>query len=327
MVSSGGCHSWIAYVVGGANHRCAHLVVAHRESARRIETPSLGCAWRAVARGTLGSEGVHRYAAYDRMRRHRTGVTTLWVSCDKRPRWARQFSTALVDTNDLVIDTVLQDRALSGVRPTMARPATIDLFAARWAEGRLTPVQDSEELQLEIYGDLSDTQCFQLDHCVDTYIEGVRAENERARERIQRATEERRQADALAKQARLPVENAMAASLVAFQEWFCAQTRWKCRFGRSADRDPVFATYERAWSEDHGVLILIGAFSPKYVFALAEPHQASSKLDVRVAAWTTGLDPLVDTTGFRVVYTPASVLNLADIPRDRLKPYRPKRRW
>ena len=75
-----------------------------------------------------------------------------------------------------------------------------------------------------------------------------------------------------------------------------------------------------------GVAVLIGGFDPQYVFALAEPHRASPNLDRRVAAWTTGLDPEVDTSGFDIVYTPGSVLGLADIPRSQMKPYRPRRR-
>ena len=267
-------------------------------------------------------------AAHDRMRRHRAaGVTTLWAVTAKRPRWAAQFSTVLLDANDFVVDTVLQDRAQLGVRPTVASAATIDLFAARWAQGRLTPVQDNEDLQLEFFGYPSDTQYFQLDHCVDTYVARVRSENELERDRIERAAAQRLQADALAKKARLPVQNAMAASLSAFREWYCAQTRWKCWFGALAKRDPVSAAHDVQWCEEIGVVLLIGAFDPRYVFAVAEPHRASQKLDPRVAAWTTGLDSAVDTTGFRVVYTPDSVLDLADIPRSQLKPYQPKRRW
>ena len=119
----------------------------------------------------------------------------------------------------------------------------------------------------------------------------------------------------------------MAESLAAFREWFNAQTQWKCWFGTRTYRDPYSAAHVAEWSPEVGVSVLIGAFDPRYAFALAEPHRASPKLDKRVAAWITGLDPEVDTSGFTIVYTPDSVLELANIPRDRLKPYRPGRRY
>jgi NOL1/NOP2/fmu family ribosome biogenesis protein len=65
---------------------------------------------------------------------------------------------------------------------------------------------------------------------------------------------------------------------------------------------------------------------PQYVFARVEPHGVSPNKDPRVAAWTTGADPDVDTSGFAVVYTPENVLGLADIPRSQMKPYYPRRR-
>lgn len=259
-------------------------------------------------------------AAQDRMRRHRAaGVTTLWVFSEKRPRWATQFSTVLLDFDDLVVDTVLLASAQRGARPAPARAATVDLLATRWAQGRLTSVEDPEKLWPQYPGEPRVNQYFQLDRCADNHFRRSRAK----REHYERTAAGRRHAAALAKKARLPAENAMAESLAAFQEWFNAQTRWKCWFGSRTTRDPFTAARITEWSAEVGVVVLIGAFDPQYVFALAEPHQASPKLDRRVSAWTTGLDPEVDTSGFGVVYTPDSVLGLANIPRDRLKPYRP----
>lgn len=262
-------------------------------------------------------------AAQDRMRRHReAGVTTLWVLSEKRPRWATQFSTVLLDADDFVVDTVLLAGAQRDARPAPARAATVHLLATRWAEGSLSPVEDPEHLWPQYPGEPRVTQYFQLDRCADNHFRRARAE----RERYEKSAAGRRHGAALAKQARLPVENAMAESLAAFQAWFNAQTKWKCWFGSRTVRDPFFATHVTEWSPAFGVVVLIGAFDPRYVFALAEPHRASPKLDRRVAAWTTGLDPEVDTSGFSVVYTPDSVLGLADTPHDRLKPYRPRSR-
>ena len=262
-------------------------------------------------------------AAQDRMRRHReAGVTTLWVLSEKRPRWATQFSTVLLNADDLVVDTVLLAGAQRVARPTPAQAATVHLLATRWAEGRLTAVEDPEQLWPDYLGDHRGTQYFQLDRCVDDHFGHVRAE----RERHERSAEAQRCAAALAKRARLPAENVMAESLAAFQTWFNAQTKWKCWFGSRPTRDPLVAAHGAEWSLERGIVILIGAFDPRYVFALAEPHQASPKLDQRVAAWTTDRDPDVDTSGFAIVHTPDSVLGLADIPHDRLKPYRPRSR-
>jgi len=117
----------------------------------------------------------------------------------------------------------------------------------------------------------------------------------------------------------------MAESLTAFREWFNAQTKWKCWFGTRTYRDPFSAAHVAEWSLEVGITVIIGAFDPRYVFAVAEPHQASPKLDKRVAAWTTGRDSQVDTSGFATVYTPDCVLELANIPRDGLKPYGTRR--
>jgi hypothetical protein len=242
------------------------------------------------------------------------------VLSEKRPRWATQFSTVLVDADDLVVDTVLLACAQRGVRPAPARAAAVDLLATRWTQGRLTTVEDPDKLWPQYPGVPHVTQYFQLDRCADNYF--LRALVER--ERYERSAEGLRQAAAIAKQARLPAENAMAASLSAFKKWFEAQTKWKCWFGRRTEREPRFAAHATEWSPEAGVAVLIGGFDPQYVFALAEPHRASPKLDRRVAAWTTGLDPDVDTSGFAIVYTPDSVLGLADIPRSQLKPYRPR---
>jgi hypothetical protein len=267
-------------------------------------------------------------AAQDRMRRHQAaGVTTLWVLSERRPQWATKFATVLLDTDDFVVDTVLTPRLAGTATPALASAAPVELLAARWTQGRLTPLQDPEQLWPEYFGGPRDTPYFQLDHCIDSYVRRARAENERERERYEKAASDRREAAALAKEARLPVEWAMAESLSAFQEWFNAQTRWKCWFGTKAKRDPFSAAHDIEWSEDAGVVVLIGAFDPRYVFALAEPHRSSPKLDRRVAAWTLGLDPKVDTSGFRAAYTPDSVLDLADIPHSQLKPYQPRRRW
>ena len=165
----------------------------------------------------------------DRMRRHRAaGVTTLWVLSERRPRWATEFSTVLVDANDLVVDTVLLASDQRGERPTPSRAATIDLLATRWAQGRLTPVIDPEKLWTEYPHEPRVTQYFQLDQCADKHFRLALAE----RERYERSAEGLRQAAAIAKHARLPMENAMAASLSAFKEWFEAQTKWKCWFGK-----------------------------------------------------------------------------------------------
>jgi hypothetical protein len=263
-------------------------------------------------------------AVNDRMRRHRAAdVTTLWVLSEKRPQWATKFSTVLLDTNDLVVDTVMLASAQQNTRPAPARNATVDLLATRWAEGRLTPVEDLEKLWPQYQSEAPVTQYFQLDHCIESHFKRARAD----REHHERSAEGLRQAAALAKQARLPAEDAMAASLAAFKEWFEAQTGWKCWFGRRNERDPYFAAHATEWSQERGVTVLIGAFDPKYVFALVEPHQASPTLDCRVAAWTTGVDPDADTSGFAIVYAPDSVLGMADIPRSQLKPYQPRRRW
>ena len=151
-------------------------------------------------------------AAQDRMRRHRAaGVTTLWVLSENRPRWATQFSTVLLDANDFVVDTVLMAGAQRGDRPTSAGAATVDLLAMRWTEGRLTAVEDPEQIWPEHLVEHRGTQYFQLDRCVDNHFDHVRAE----RELHERSAESLRNAAALAKQARLPAENAMVESLTA----------------------------------------------------------------------------------------------------------------
>ena len=311
----------------------ALLAAAFRQVGWQADLEVAGDDWRAdvLVCGPQGQRvavevqlaGLTPDAAQDRMRRHRAaGVTTLWVLSEKRPRWSTQFSTVLLDADDLVVDTVLLAGAQRDVRPAPARSATVHLLARRWAEGRLTAVEDPEQLLPQYLGDHPGTQYFQLDRCVDDHFGHVRAE----RERRERSAEAQRHAAALAKRSRLPAENAMAESLTAFQEWFDAQTNWKCWFGTQTHRDPFTAAHVAEWPLERGIVILIGAFDPRYVFALAEPHQASPKLDQRVAAWTTDRDPNVDTSGFAIVHTPDSVLGLAGIPHDRLRPYRPRSR-
>lgn len=309
------------------------FAAAFRHAGWRADLEVAGDDWRAdvLVRGYQGQRVAVEVqlatltldAAQDRMRRHRAaGVTTLWVLTEKRPRWATQFSTVLLDANDLVVDSVLLAGAQRDARPSPAGPATVELLATRWAEGRLSTVEDSENLWPSHPGSPGATQYFQLDLCADNHLLRIRAE----RERYEQSAAGRRHAAAVAKQARLPAENVMAESLAAFQAWFNAQTQWKCWFGTRTYRDPFSAAHVAEWTPEVGVTVLIGAFDPRYVFALAEPHRASPKLDKRVAAWTTGHDPEVDTSGFAIVYTPASVLEFANIPRDRLKPYRPGRR-
>jgi hypothetical protein len=310
------------------------FAAAYRRAGWQADLEVAGDDWRAdvLVRGPMGQRvavevqlaNITLDAALDRMRRHRAaGVTTLWVLTEKRPRWATQFSTLLLDANDLVVDSVLLPSTQRDDRPSAAGPATVELLTTRWTEERLTPVEDREPLWPSYPGEPHATQYFQLDHCADDHFRRARAE----RERYEQSAAGRRHAAALAKQARLPAENVMAESLAAFQEWFNAQTQWKCWFGTRTYRDPFSAAHLAEWSPEVGVSVLIGAFDPRYVFALAEPHQASPKLDKRVAAWTTGLDPEADTSGFTIVYTPGSVLELANIPRDRLKPYQPGRRY
>lgn len=87
-------------------------------------------------------------------------------------------------------------------------------------------------------------------------------------------------------------------------------------------------TKDVPWNPEVGVIMLIGFDRPSYVFARAEPHRVSLKIDRRVAVWTTRQDPTVVTTGFAAVYQPGSTLALAYIPTYQLKPYRRKSpRW
>jgi hypothetical protein len=117
----------------------------------------------------------------------------------------------------------------------------------------------------------------------------------------------------------------MAQSLREFVAWCERQTNWKCWFGRQRDRDSDRAAKEVPWDLQVGIDVLIGGLRPRFVFALAEPHRVSPKKDHRVAAWTTGNDSDVNTSRFATVYTPASVLGLADIPDDQLKPLQSRR--
>jgi hypothetical protein len=259
----------------------------------------------------------------DRMRRHRAArVTTLWVLSERRPNWAKQFATVLVDGNDFVVDTVLIGGAKSRDRPVPAGAATINRMVARWTQDRLSPIEDTEGLWLRSTYMPPVTQYFQLDGCVDDYFESQRSK----RAILAQSAASKRQAEALAAQARVPANIAMATSLAAFKSWFDAQTKWKCWFGTPGRPDPLSAAHGTPWSLELGVLVLIGGFDPQYVFAHVEPHGVSPNKDPRVAAWTTGSDPDVDTSGFAVIYTPESVLGLADIPRSQMKPYYPRRR-
>ena len=305
---------------------------AFRRAGWQADLEVAGDDWRAdvLVRGPRGQRvavevqlaALTLDAAQDRMRRHRVaGVTTLWVVTEKRPRWATQFSTVLLDADDLVVDTVLLAGPQPVARPAPAHAATVHLLATRWAEGRLSPAEDHEQLWPKFPGEPRVTQYFQLDQCADNHFRRVRTQ----RERDEKSAAGQRRAAALAKQARLPAENVMAESLTAFREWFNAQTKWKCWFGTRTYRDPFSAAHVAEWSLEVGITVIIGAFDPRYVFAVAEPHQASPKLDKRVAAWTTGRDSQVDTSGFATVYTPDCVLELANIPRDGLKPYGTRR--
>jgi hypothetical protein len=244
------------------------------------------------------------------------------ILSERRPNWAKQFSTVLVDGNDLVVDTVLLDISKSAARPVPASAATINRMVARWTQGRLTPIEDSEGLWFRSIYMPPVTQYFQLDGCVDDHFESERAR----RAVLALSAASLRQTEALAAQARVPANIAMATSLAAFKAWFDAQTKWKCWFGTPGMPDPRSAAHGTPWSLELGVLVLIGGFDPQYVFARVEPHGVSPNKDPRVAAWTTGADPDVDTSGFAVVYTPENVLGLADIPRSQMKPYYPRRR-
>ena len=88
-------------------------------------------------------------------------------------------------------------------------------------------------------------------------------------------------------QARVPVDQAMIASLHTFKGWFNAQTKWKCWLGMPGLPDSEGAVRGRPWETEQGMLILIGGLDPQFVFARAEPHGVAPNKDPRVAAWTT----------------------------------------
>lgn len=237
-------------------------------------------------------------------------------------QWATEFSTVLVDARDRVIDTVLRADS-SGARPRPAGAESVDLLVARLCERRLTPVEDPEGLWPEGVTEPGVTQYFQIDGCVDSFFLRRRHELEREAEQVA----EHHRTLAQASRDRLPINAAMAESLATFQAWFSARTLWKCWFGTSRTKEPHVAAHDVKWDPEYGISVLIGGLSPRFVFALAGPHRDSEKLDKRVAAWTTGKDPAVDTSGFSIIYTPVNVLDVAGIDLSQLKPVPPRRRW
>jgi hypothetical protein len=255
--------------------------------------------------------------AEDRAARHAaSGVRTLWVVQDVRPQWAQATATVIVDTDDQVVRSVLvatahQDVAIAGAGP-------VALFARRFAEGRLTPVDDPDGL-IAFYGEDPSRAFFQVDQCATSVIDAAR---ERRAKRDADLEDRHRQAAAAAA-ARGPGDRLMAASLKTLQEWMAQYTQWNCWFGPGRDRDADTAVL-RDWDRSTGVMVYIGWQKPNYVFGVAEPRGATPRKDPRVVAWVSGLDPAADTTGFETVYGPDTPLDLSVM--DLLKA-RSRRRW
>lgn len=252
----------------------------------------------------------------DRSRRHRTsGVETLWVVPGPRPSWARHVPSIVVDDRDFVVDSVLIAANRTEDPPQVAGPATVYRFAQRWSEDRLTPFHDSKGL----WPSNIPVVPFQIDGCADAWLPIA---GQQAAERAER-DRERALRQAILATERNRHNSVMLESLVAFQDWFRDRTRLRCCFGGGHRTDPL-AAVESRWDPAVGIVICMGLDRASWVVAMAEPHCVSPRRDPRVAAWTTGIDPLTDTTGFDLVITPDSDVDFATID---LKPVNRRRRF
>lgn len=293
---------------------------AFRAAGWRAEAEAAGPGWRADVLA-LGPEG-QRIAVEvqlasiaadevdERTGRHQaSGLSTLWVLDGRRPSWATRFATVLLDGGTDVVDSVV--RPASARALAVAAPASFELLIERVVQGRLSPVPRAATGRVVGVEDPV-MRYFQLDGCVDAHLA-----------RAQSVTRAPRTTSVAGPPGPSPAERAaMAESLSLFREWFATQTQWRCWFGARAMRDPVAAARDVRWSQEIGVAILVGGFAPRYVLALAEPRLSSPRRDRRVRAWVSGRVLGTDPTGFAVVYTPHSLLDLADIPLTELKPYR-----
>jgi hypothetical protein len=88
----------------------------------------------------------------ERTRRHSAaGLSTLWVAVDRRPDWTLGHSTVLIDESDRVADTVvvaMRERGHSAL--AVAGSASIGRFVERFAEGRITAVDDPHGVWAEL---------------------------------------------------------------------------------------------------------------------------------------------------------------------------------
>lgn len=240
----------------------------------------------------------------DRMSRHsRSGLTTMWIVERRRPYWAERFPTVVVDNEDRVIDSVLVTSATRVSVPAPAAPASLSRFVARWAEGRLTPVDDDEAWKRYLHHSV--TAYFELDGCASAFLKRYLAERAAMEARHRELAAAREVARALR-------EMPMLASLEAFAAWFSQFEQWKCWYGGGYRRD-WRAAVSGTWKTDAGVVITIGRGEPMWVLALAEPHEPSPRRDPRVAAWVSGHDPATNTAGFDLVLRPSSALDLAEL--------------
>lgn len=303
---------------------------AFRSVGWTAELEVAGPNWRAdvLATGPDGApvavevqcSGITPDAVAERTARHSSaGVFTLWIVPRPPPLWATRRTVVSVTWDNRVVDAVLT--AAADGRPQMAGPASIDRFVQRFAERRIMPTADPDDLwSWELPGRYP-LHALQLDGCVDAFLqrEGVR----RAEAQAERAASEQRRRDqqAINDAQRERDAGPMAASLHAFRRWLATRDDSKCWFGAGLTHDPE-AAVAATWDPEFGIVIVIGLIRPTWVLAVAEPRVRRSNTDPRVLAWTTGADPRTDTTRYRDTLDPSS-----PFPQGvNLKPYEAKRR-
>jgi hypothetical protein len=260
-------------------------------------------------------------AVLERTGRHgRDGVNTLWVAVGKRRLWTREVLHVCVsDDDDRIIDSVYVS-PVDGVRVPakrprlrLAEPVSVERFTLRWAHGRLTPIRESARRQLW-EAQPTTSAWVHLDSCVDLWVaEREQAEREQAeRERLKKVRRDNETAH-------------MAESLRALELW-AAQDRWRFFYGPLHLADIDDAVGNDRWDPQFGMGVYYGRAAAEYMFAVAEPRHYRSRTDRRVAAWTTGLDPASDVSGWPKVIGPASALDALGLPGINMKPLRSQRR-
>ena len=268
-----------------------------------------GPGWRADVLATAASG--QRYAVevqcapitpdevIERTRRHAaSGVQTIWAVPRYR-RWNNLVPTVVLAPNDRVIDTVLVPREPGHFG--VAAPASIQRLCERLLEGRLQPVPGEHAKVL--YGHRAISGMLQLDECADAAFAHRSAQEQRRRD-ITDAAEAGKAAQlrirATRREGRIEL---ILNSMLHLRDWWAKQPGPQTLyFGPDNALEPRQAACHGDWDPNIGPLVKIGYHRPLYVLAVIEPHCVIKNQVIPL--WTTGTDPLVPRSSYRIELTP-----------------------